>query len=341
MTRMFRLAAVILMVLAAACVLAETSVKVEKTAYGGWPNCIRMTNGTVELIATTDVGPRIIRFGFVGGDNLFYENPKEMGKTGGSEWMGFGGHRFWLAPERRPRSYHPDNTPIKYSIEGNTVRLMQGIESTNGMEKELDVTLFPDSSHVAVVHKLTNHNVWPVKVSPWGLTVMRADGEVIFPREPYAPHPGFPDEPGQNIDQRYYAPVQTVALWSFTKLDDPRWVFTSKYIILKGDAKADRPQKIGISSQQGWGAYSRKGQLFIKKTNYQPGATYPDNGCNFEAFAVTDIVELESLGPLAELQPGETVQHREDWYLFDNVKFDNTDESIDEGVLSKVKSLPR
>ncbi len=43
------------------------------TEYRGWSNCHRVTNGRVELIATGDVGPRIIRFGFTGGANLFGE----------------------------------------------------------------------------------------------------------------------------------------------------------------------------------------------------------------------------------------------------------------------------
>ena len=52
----------------------------ERTQYGGWPNCYRLSNGTVELIATADVGPRIIRFGFTGGQNLFAEFPDQLGK---------------------------------------------------------------------------------------------------------------------------------------------------------------------------------------------------------------------------------------------------------------------
>ncbi|MCX5770994.1 MAG: hypothetical protein NTZ09_12080 [Candidatus Hydrogenedentes bacterium] len=50
-------------------------VTMEKVPYGGWPNCVRVTNGTVELIATTDVGPRIIRVGFVGGQNVARRKP--------------------------------------------------------------------------------------------------------------------------------------------------------------------------------------------------------------------------------------------------------------------------
>ena len=65
---------VILSLIALCCVLSvQAEVKVEKTAYKGWKNCYRVSNGEVELIVTGDVGPRIIRFGFVGGQNLFKE----------------------------------------------------------------------------------------------------------------------------------------------------------------------------------------------------------------------------------------------------------------------------
>jgi hypothetical protein len=61
--------------------------------YAGWERCVRLSNGIVELVATMDVGPRIIRFGFIGGDNEFKEYPEMLGKTGGDEWRIYGGHR--------------------------------------------------------------------------------------------------------------------------------------------------------------------------------------------------------------------------------------------------------
>ncbi|MCA9413161.1 MAG: hypothetical protein KC944_18250, partial [Candidatus Omnitrophica bacterium] len=61
-------------------------VTMENVEYGGWANCVRLSNGTMELIATTDVGPRIIRCGFVGGENLFLESTDQLGKTGGEDW---------------------------------------------------------------------------------------------------------------------------------------------------------------------------------------------------------------------------------------------------------------
>jgi hypothetical protein len=323
-----------------ACLFAaERGTKMEKVAYGGWPNCIHMTNGAVELIATTDVGPRVIRFGFVGKDNEFYEDPEQMGKTNSSEWLAFGGHRLWLAPEAKPRSYFPDSQPVKAVQKDGALRLIQPVETTNGIQKEIELTLAPKGAHVTAVHKLTNHNLWDVELAPWTLTVMAPKGKAIFPAEPYSPHPDIPDFAGQVIDKKFYLPTRTLVLWSYTNLQDPRWVFTSKYLVLKQDPAATKPLKIGMSNRQSWAAYLRGEHLFVKKVLYKEGATYPDHGCNFETFTNPAMLELESVGPMVKLPPGGSVTHREDWYLFDGVAADDTDASIDAGALPKVRSV--
>src|SRR5262245_4917634 len=104
--------------LAAAAPFASGEVKVEKVAYFNQPNCYKLSNGTVEIIVTTDIGPRIIRYGFPGEDNILAELPDLSVKTDLGEWKPYGGHRLWTAPEAMPRSYAPDSTPIEYKIEG-------------------------------------------------------------------------------------------------------------------------------------------------------------------------------------------------------------------------------
>jgi hypothetical protein len=77
--------------LSIATLMAET--KIEKTSFAGWPNCYRISNGTIELIATSDIGPRIISLGFVGGKNLFRVFEETQGKTGGDKWNIYGGRK--------------------------------------------------------------------------------------------------------------------------------------------------------------------------------------------------------------------------------------------------------
>ena len=49
-------------------------VKVENVPCLNLPNCLRLSNGQVEVVVTTDIGPRIVRYAFIGGEND--SNPK-------------------------------------------------------------------------------------------------------------------------------------------------------------------------------------------------------------------------------------------------------------------------
>lgn len=280
----------------------------EKVHYGGWLNCVRLSNGRVELIVTTDVGPRIIRFGFVGGQNLFHEFPSDRGKTGGSEWRPYGGHRLWHAPEQMPRTYAPDNEPVSYRWDGQTLTLTQSVEPSTGIVKQIEVTLSPDDQWVRLVHRLTNQNLWDIEAAPWCLTFMAQGGRAIFPQEPYIPH------------SEYLLPARPLVLWHYTDMRDPRWIWGTKYIQLRQDPTVppgDRgKQKIGMLNKQGWAAYVLKGEVFIKRYAYDPNATYPDYGCNTEVFTNSDMLELETLGPLRKIPAGGSVEHVEYWFLF-------------------------
>src|SRR5215210_5282113 len=115
-------------------------VKVEKVAYLNLPNCYKLSNGTVEVIVTTDVGPRIIRYSFPGEDNILAEMPDAVVKTDLGEWKPLGGHRVWTAPEAMPRTYAPDSSPIEFKQDGgNTVRLTQAADTKTGIQKEMVV----------------------------------------------------------------------------------------------------------------------------------------------------------------------------------------------------------
>jgi len=301
------------------------AVKIEKVAYKGWPNCFRMSNGDIELIVTSDVGPRIIRFGFVGGDNEFGEYPGQVGRTGATEWQIYGGHRLWHAPEAQPRTYALDNSPVKVTIEGATLRVAQPVEAATGIEKELIVRMAADGPHVEVVHRLTNRNLWAVELAAWALTVMNKDGRAIIPMPPRGTHPEMLD------------PTNPLVMWAYTDLRDPRWTLGFKYLSLRQDPNAATPQKIGIGVPDGWGAYARNGHLFVKKFPFVKNAAYPDFGSSLEVFTNADMLELETVGPLTRIEPGATLEHVERWSLFKDVKLDAADDdAIDRVVRPRI-----
>ncbi len=292
----------------------------EKVSYGGWPNCLRLSNGEIELIVTTDVGPRVIRFGFVDGQNILKEFADHLGQTGGDEWLSYGGHRLWHAPEADPRTYYPDNVPVDYSWKDGTLKLIQPLEETTGIQKEMKFTLTSGSNQVTVVHRLINRNLWAVELAPWALTVVAQGGRGILPQEEYRSHP------------EYLLPARPLTLWHYTDMQDPRWIWGTKYIQLKQYPDAETKQKIGIRNSRGWAAYYLNGDLFLKRFDLDSDADYPDFGCNLEVYTDPDILELETLGPLTSLQPDAAVEHVEEWSLH-KMKVGEEESQIDEKIL--------
>ncbi|MDQ3813282.1 MAG: DUF4380 domain-containing protein [Armatimonadota bacterium] len=299
----------------------------EKINYRGWPNCYRLSNGLVDLIVTTDVGPRIIRFGFVDEPNEFKEYEEMVGKMGGDEWRIYGGHRLWHAPEDDPRTYFPDNSPVQIEEHSDFVRLIQTPETTTGIQKEIDLRLLPDAAHVIVTHRLRNSdNVWDVELAPWALSVMAQGGKVIIPLPPRGTHPEM------------VLPTSTLTLWAFTDMADPRWTWGTQYVMLRQDPNVEKPQKLGLMVPDGWAAYARNDHLFVVKFHYAPGAAYPDLGSSVETFTNDEMLELETVAPSIRLRPGDEVEHVEHWFLFRDVPTPENDADIDRDVLPKVQA---
>ena len=275
----------------------------EKINYGGWPNCVRLYNEEIELIVTTDIGPRIIHFGFIKGGNMLYVSPADSGKTGGDEWRLYGGHRLWIAPETIPLSYHPDNTPVTYSFTEESLTLSASKESTSGISKEMQISLSPASNKITVVHRLKNENESDIQLAVWAITAMAPGGSAIIPQEPY----------GEGND--FLLPARPLALWPYTQMNDPRWTWGERYILAKQDAVLSSEQKIGVLNKQGWCAYHIDKTLLIKRFDYSANEQYPDYNCNNELYINGHFLEVETLGPLTTLRPNEITEHVEYWGL--------------------------
>ena len=298
----------------------------EKIAYRGWPNCVKLTNGKIELMVTTDVGPRIIHCAPAGGENLFkvYD---EMVPTrrDGDAWRIYGGHRLWHAPEVEPRTYAPDNSPIKAVATRKGARFLQPVEASTGIEKQIDVALVDGKAAAVVTHKLTNRGPWPVELAPWALSVMDVGGKVIIPMPPRGTHP------------ECLLPANTLTLWPYTDMRDARWTWGFKYVMLQQDANAKLPQKAGVMVPDGWVACAIKGCLFVKQFDYVAGAKYPDWGCSVETFTNEDLIEMETVAPLVTLAPGASVEHVERWSVFTGVASPKTDDDVDKHILPRIR----
>jgi hypothetical protein len=157
---------------------------------------------------------------------------------------------------------------------------------------------------------------------------MEAGGVAIFPLPQRAPH--GPD---------HLVPSSRLALWSYTDLSDSRLLFGKRYILLRQDTGNPEPQKLGLSVPDGWAAYARAGHLFVKKFAFQPEGIYPDMGSSCESWMNHEFIELETLSPLAKVEPGEQIEYSEDWYLLEGIASPTNEEDVVDQVLPAIQRL--
>jgi hypothetical protein len=296
----------------------SAAVTIEKTAYKGWPNCYKIANGEVELVVTADVGPRVIRFGFPGGQNLFKEYEDQLGKTGEPAFVLRGGHRIWVAPEQLATTWAPDNAPVTIEIKDGVLTATEPLEPTTGLQKQIIVKLAPSGAAVEVLHRVKNTTPWTIEFAPWALTIMAPGGTAITGFPPRGKHP------------QVLEATNPLTMWAYTDLSDKRWKFTRKYLTLRQDPQAAEPQKIGLFNPRTWAAYLLGSELFVKEYAADPARTYPDFGCSFETFTNNEMLEMETLGPLQKVEPGKAAEHVERWSLHRNVSLKEwTDAELD------------
>ena len=306
------------------------AIQTDAVEYRGWGKVVRIANGSTQLLVLTAVGPRILSYGFAGGENQLHEFDEHCSLTADGQFHSYAGHRLWVSPEVE-RTYYPDNFPVHVTPIAGGARFVAPAESTSpgtGLQKEMEVRLTREGTHVMVVHRITNRSAVATEMAPWALTVMEAGGRAILP---FAPR--------QAMSKQHLLPEGVMALWSYTDLADARWRLGTRYLQLTTEVSTQarfREQMIGIYNPSGWAAYFRSGHLFVKRAAVEAGKTYPDFGCNFETYTEPGFLELETLGPLRTLKPGESAEHTEHWWLYRDVPAGEDEAWVDQVVVPLV-----
>jgi hypothetical protein len=276
-------------------------MKIKHISYGGWKNCLLISNNVLEMIVTLDVGPRVIFFGFIGDRNNFKIIDDQLGLIGGDVWRSYGGHRLWLAPEDAILTYIPDNNPVEVVQTKDEVIFTSQQEKLSGLQKQIKLRI--DSNRVFVNHTIYNLNQFNAKISVWGLSVMASGGKAIVPLPPRGEHP-------KNL-----LPTSSLVIWPYTYMNDERIRFDKYSLTIRQDENSTNPLKIGMNNPEGWFAYINGDNTFIKYSPYKTNVIYPDLGSNLEIYTDPTILELESLSPLKEVAPNNYLEQKEIWCL--------------------------
>lgn len=288
--------------------------------FHGLPTQI-FSNKHLRLEVLAEAGPRIVRL-FLGNseENLFAEVPDVKAETPYGDYYFRGGHRLWHAPEVSPRTTIPDNDGLTIKQTAKGILLTQPTEADTGIGKSIRIQMHDDRPALTLLHTLRNDGLWPIELAPWALTQLKLGGVIILPQVTAVPNSGL-------------LPNRRMSLWPYTRWDEPRIQLHDDYFLL--DARPDTPCKIGYFNTIGWAGYAYKDVLLCKCFAVNPEPTYPDFGCNVETYSGDLFVELETLGPLTRLEPGQSVSLEETWELYSGI---GTVKTIDD-VRTMVKKL--
>jgi hypothetical protein len=291
--------------------------------YAGF-EAIRIEAGSVHLMVTTSVGPRVLAL--IGGDgaNAFAELPDLTLPCPGSEPIHLrGGHRLWAAPEDPRTTYRPDDDPVDVELFEDGVRLRDRPDPVAGTSREITIRVV-GPERFALEHRIVNHADVPQRLAAWAITMMAPLGRAWLPTLT------GPFDPGGFQAQR------NVVLWPYSHADDPRFVIGEHAIEVRSDRipghGLDGPFKVGTSLRRGWTAHWRDGVLFVKRAGHQEGVEYADMGASGQVYSHPRFTELETLGPLATLAPGEAAVHQEDWQVH-FVGEEEAERLVDSGAL--------
>jgi hypothetical protein len=208
------------------------------------------------------------------------------------EYYLYGGHRIWKSPEDSFYNCPEDNVTVL--TENNRVTLRNNVDAS-GLQKEISFSL--DENRVSLTHQLLWHGEEHIELAPWTITQVPLGGVAILPQS------GF---------REGSAPTRSLAIFPYASITDPRLELHDDLILVHGTGDPD-VFKIGSYNPSGWAAYMLEKALFIKRFPVSDFRMLPDMGSNAEVYVRDLYLELETLGKLTWLSPGESVAFEETW----------------------------
>lgn len=284
-------------------------VNIKNVNFSTFGNCLEISNGTVVLRVTTDIGPRIIYFGTTDEDNMMHTDDQglnvrpskflEENYGKGEAWRIYGGHRLWKSPEDES-SYQPDHNKVEVTMCEGGAEFFSGNDMVTGIGKRVKVTM-ADNGDVTVEHSFYNCGDKPLKVALWALSVMNKNGIAVIP---------------MSKEDTGLLANRNLVIWPYTDVTDDRLQIKQNYISMRQDTNCKGPMKIGTLNTEGLAYYIRNDKLVEKiYPKAKRDGNYVDYSCSTELYTCKDFIEVESLSELLDIPVGATATHTEIWKL--------------------------
>ena len=285
-------------------------IRYDEAQYKNFGNCLFLSNHYIELVVTLDLGPRIISYRRLSGENVFFEdidresdleNPEIETLFGSSaKWLGYGGHRLWKSPEDYA-SYYPDHDKVEYRIRENGFDFIAPIQKHTFLQGVTSID-FLDTNSVKITSRLFNRSKNMKTFAVWSLAMLKGPGLEIVP---------LPQ------DETAFYPQRIYTLWNFgAKNNDSRAYYGDRYFTLKMEPGNMLAYKVGMRMNAGKVVYLTDKDVFVLKTDRIEGSQYPDYNVNYETYTKHLVLEMETLGPIQNVSPGSFSEHYEIWSIY-------------------------
>lgn len=294
----------ILLLAAGAMCRAETTI--ERINYRGWNDSYRMTAEAHSLVVVPEIGGRIMEYS-LDGRNVIWENPEEFGKMHdlAKEWRNYGGYKTWVSPQDA-WGWPPD--PIldrgKANIETfdtdgrKWLRIIgcPSFETGVAFVKELTLSETGDVTLVQRMRNVTDHKI------SWGIhdvTQVQTPCFVVFPVRP---------------DSRLEGGFQYLA-------GDPQK--STQFTVRDGlciTSYHGKTYQISSDSDGPWMVWFKDDLAYVKLfPPMKRDSEYGDRGSSVTVFTSDGklgYLEMEVLGPITELAPGQETSLTETWRIY-------------------------
>ena len=283
---------------------AAAKVTMTRTNYHGWPDAYVMSNGKVAAVIVPAIG-RVLQFGFVGEEGVFWENRALDGRVAdghlmvwaAKDWENFGGDKTWPSPEadwnvftsrkgwRPPPAF--DGWSADVHISGGTLTLVTQIDPFYGTIAERRIQLHSSKPEMTITTTYTRKNGEPALIGIWVITQLQEPVGLFAP-----------------------VPKKSIFPEGFTLLGQtppPSLRITNGLIALARNPTV--AHKIGLDAgSMLW--VGEKHVLRIDSPRVRKGK-YPDKGSSTEIYTSADplhYIELETLGPLHLMKASDKIE---------------------------------
>lgn len=287
-------------------------IEIKEMDYENYGRCVQISNGIIDVVVTIDCGPRIVRFGFTDEANILYNDlerkyvthNQSMEECYGKDaaFYCYGGHRLCLSPERMPETYYPDNDPVVYGILPDGVSFTPARQKHNDMQLSFEVVMGEGATDIMVVHSAKNCSKEKQTYALWAVTMVNGGGIEIIPQN--------------KDDNNILFPNRTISFWPYTDIRDKRIFLGNHNLTVQHNSSVETALKLGVNNVSGWVSYTNKDYTLVKRFVHSAQAPYPDFGCSYETYVNKDYVEMQSLSPLYNIEPGQGIRHVENLSLF-------------------------